>query len=98
VLPRHRQWAPFELFVRDDAVKTILLEAEALAGAGRTLLREKICFRKHSLLLCGVPLLGYPQQRRKSVIMTTEYWKIYRIFYLEPLFCAERLTRKYFLQ
>ena len=41
VLPRHRQWAPFELFVRDDAVKTILLEAEALAGAGRTLLREK---------------------------------------------------------
>jgi len=41
VLPRHRQWAPFERFVRDDAVKTILLEAEALAGAGRTLLREK---------------------------------------------------------
>ena len=41
VLPRHRQQTLFELFVRDDAVKTILLEAEALAGAGRTLLREK---------------------------------------------------------
>ena len=41
VLPRHRQWAPFELFVRDGDVKTILIEAEALAGAGRTLLRKK---------------------------------------------------------
>ncbi len=41
VLPRHRQQTLFERFVRDGAVKTILLEAEALAGAGRTLLREK---------------------------------------------------------
>ena len=41
VLPRHRQQTLFERFVRGDAVKTILLEAEALAGAGRTLLREK---------------------------------------------------------
>jgi len=41
VLPRHRQQTPFERFVRDGAVKTILLEAKVLAGAGRTLLREK---------------------------------------------------------
>ena len=41
VLPQHRQQAPFELFIRGDAVKNILLEAEALAGAGQTLLREK---------------------------------------------------------
>ena len=41
VLPRHRQQTLFERFVRGDAVKTILLEAKALAGAGRTLLHEK---------------------------------------------------------
>lgn len=41
VLPRHQQQTLFERFVRGDAVKTILLEAEALAEAGQTLLREK---------------------------------------------------------
>ena len=78
--------------------RPFFLKRKLWLGRGGRCCAKKIWFRKHSLLLCGVPLLGYPQQRRKSVVMATEYWKIYRIFYLEPLFCVERLTRNCFLQ